>query len=76
VLKKYLKTTDEKALNATYDHYVVTVIPSAPFVRAEQFADAIATLGKLNPNVASFDVKKILDESFVQSAIDRGIDKR
>ncbi|HEY8649179.1 MAG TPA: ABC transporter substrate-binding protein [Candidatus Limnocylindria bacterium] len=76
VLKKYLKTTDEKALNATYDHYVVTVIPSAPFVRAEQFADAIATLGKLNPKVASFDVKKILDESFVQSAIDRGIDKR
>jgi len=76
VLKKYLKTTDEKAVNATYDHYVVTVIPSAPFVRAEQFADAIATLGKLNPKVASFDVKKILDESFVQSAIDRGIDKR
>jgi len=76
VLKKYLKTTDEKALNATYDHYVLTVIPSAPFVRVDQFADAIATLGKLNPKVASFDVTKILDESFVKSAIDRGIDKR
>lgn len=76
VLKKYLKTTDEKALNATYDHYVLTVIPSAPFVRAEQFSDAIATLSKLNPKVATFDLKKILDESFVQSAIDRGLDKR
>ncbi len=76
VLKTYLKTSDEKALNATYDHYVGTVIPSAPFVRADQFTDAIATLGKTNEKVKTFDVKKILDESFVQSAIDRGIDKR
>jgi len=51
-------------------------ISSAPFVRSEQFVDAIATLSKKNPKVASFDVKSILDESFVQSAIDRGLDKR
>lgn len=52
------------------------MIPSAPFVRADQFADAIQTLGKTNEKVRTFDVKKILDESFVQSAIDRGLDKR
>jgi len=27
--------TDTSALNATYDHYVGTVIPSAPYVRAD-----------------------------------------
>ncbi len=76
VLKKYLKVSDQRALDATYDHYIGTVIPSAPFVRADQFADAIQTLGKTNEKVRTFDVKKILDESFVQSAIDRGVDKR
>jgi len=76
VLKTYLKTTDEKALNATYDHYVGTVIPSAPFVRADQFTDTIQTLGRTNEKVRTFDVSKILDESFVQSAMDRGVDKR
>ncbi len=76
VLKTYLKTTDEKALGATYDHYAGTVIPSAPFVRADQFADTIQTLGRTNEKVRTFDVSKILDQSFVQSAIDRGVDKR
>jgi len=76
VLKTYLKTADEKALNATYDHYVGTVIPSAPFVRADQFTDTIQTLGRTNEKVRTFDVSKILDESFVQSAMDRGVDKR
>jgi len=76
VLEKYLKTTDEKELKATYDHYVGTVIPSDPYVRANQFADAIETLSKKNPKVATFDVQSILDESFVKSAIDRGLDKQ
>lgn len=76
VLKTYLKVTDEKALNATYDHYVGTVIPSQPFVKADQFNDAIQTLSRTNDKIRGFDVSKILDPSFVQSAIDRGIDKR
>jgi len=73
VLGKYLKTTDERALNATYDFYVGTVFPAAPFARKEQFNDAIEQLGKKNPAVRTFDVAKILDESFVQSAVDRGV---
>lgn len=76
VLKTYLKVTDTNALNATYDHYVGTVIPSAPYVRADQFGDVIQTLGRTNEKVRTFDVSKILDESFVKSAIDRGVDTR
>ena len=63
-------------VNATYDHCVGTVIPSAPFVRADQFTDTIQTLARTNEKVRTFDVSKILDQSFVQSAIDRGVDKR
>src|SRR5438132_138818 len=76
VLKTYLKVTDTNAPNATYDHYVGTVIPSAPYVRADQFGDVIQTLGRTNEKVRTFDVSKILDESFVKSAIDRGVDTR
>lgn len=75
VLKKYLKSEDDRAMNATYDHYVGSVIPSAPYARADQFSDAIATLGKTNEKVRLFDVAKILDESFVRSALERGLDR-
>ena len=54
VLKTYLKVTDTNALNATYDHYVGTVIPSAPYVRADQFGDVIQTLGRTNEKVRTF----------------------
>ena len=73
MLKKYLKSTNEAAMNAIYDHYVGTVIPDAPYARAEQFADAIEQLGKTIEKVRALDVTKILDETFVQSAVDRGL---
>ncbi len=75
VLKKYLKSDDEAAMNATYDHYVGSVIPSAPYSSVEQFADSVAQLGKTNEKVRTFDVAKIVDQSFVRSAVDRGLDK-
>jgi NitT/TauT family transport system substrate-binding protein len=74
-LKKYFKSTDDKAMAATYDFYAKLVTTSQPFARPEMFADAQIILGASNAAVKSYDVTKMLDTSFVQSAVDRGLDK-
>ncbi len=75
VLKKYFKSDDEKAMAATYDFYAVLVTATQPFVKPEMFADSQATLGATNGKVKSYDVPKMLDPSFVQNAVNRGLDK-
>jgi NitT/TauT family transport system substrate-binding protein len=74
-LKKYFKSTDDKAMGATYDFYAKLVTTSQPFPRPEMFADAQIILGASNAAVKSYDVTKMLDTTFVQSAVDRGLDK-
>ncbi len=74
-LKKYFKSTDDKAMGATYDFYAKLVTATQPFARPEMFADAQTILGATNAAVKSYDVTKMLDTSLVQSAVDRGLDK-
>jgi NitT/TauT family transport system substrate-binding protein len=74
-LKKYFKSTDDAAMAATYDFYAKLVTTSQPFPKPEMFADAQIILGASNAAVKTYDVSKMLDASFVQSAVDRGLDK-
>lgn len=76
VLKKYFKSTDDKAMAATYDFYAQLVTATQPFPKPDMFADAQAILGAKSDKVKSYDVSKMLDTSFVQSAVDRGLDKK
>jgi ABC-type nitrate/sulfonate/bicarbonate transport system substrate-binding protein len=73
VLQKYLKNDDQRALGVTYDFFVGQVTPQYPQVRAEQFADSITQLSLTNDKIKNFDVKSILDNSFVTSAMDRKV---
>ncbi len=74
-LKKWLKSTDGRAMAATYDD-AVRIIPLLPFPKAAQFKDSVETLGAKNDKVRTYDLSKLLDPSFVQSAADRGLDKK
>ena len=74
VLKKELKIDDQKTLDGTYDAST-KLFPSLPYARTEHFADSLKVLTPKNPKLANFDVAKILDESFVKSAGDRGLAK-
>jgi NitT/TauT family transport system substrate-binding protein len=76
VLKKYFGATADRGYDEAYDFYLTQVTPALPFPKPELFADAQATLSKTNPKVKDLDVKTILDASFVQSAADRGLDKK
>jgi NitT/TauT family transport system substrate-binding protein len=73
VLKKYYASEDEVAMAAAYDFHAGEVIASVPMPRPEQFADAIDQLGQANPRVREVDLAKLLDLTFVQDAVDRGL---
>jgi len=73
VLQKYLKNDDPRALGVTYDFFVGTVTPQYPVVRADLFGDAVEQLSATNDKIKSFDLNKILDNQYVQSAMDRKV---
>jgi NitT/TauT family transport system substrate-binding protein len=74
LMKKYLKSDDDAGMNAAYDFYSKE-FPALPYPKLEYFKEAVTTLGSNNEKMANFDVSKVLDQSFVQSAADRGLDK-
>jgi NitT/TauT family transport system substrate-binding protein len=73
VLGKYLQNDDQRALSVTYDFFVGSVTPDYPVVKADLFNDAIEQLSAQNDAIKNFDVTSILDNEFVQSAMDRKV---
>ena len=59
----------------TGDFFVNDVETLEPYVKPEQFADSITELAKQNPGVKNYDISKAIDNSFVKSALDRGLAK-
>ena len=61
---------------STYDYYSqsnVTVVPPLP--RVEDFKNTVDILCKREADACNFDANKMIDASFVQSAITRGLTK-
>jgi NitT/TauT family transport system substrate-binding protein len=74
VLKKYLKSDDDEAMAEQY-RADLAIVPSLPYLVPEQFKDSVEQLAALDPRVRNVDVSKMVDNSFVQSAADRGLDR-
>jgi NitT/TauT family transport system substrate-binding protein len=72
-LKKYLKSDDDKGMQAAYDWYVGTVLKDPPLPTAAQLAGIQEVVAKFNEKVKTIDPAKIVDDSFVKSALDRGL---
>jgi NitT/TauT family transport system substrate-binding protein len=75
VIQHYYKLEDAQQVKVTYDYHVQHILPTLPYPRPEQFQSAVSILSDKNPAIASYDVTKLLDPSYVQSAADRGLDK-
>lgn len=75
VYKKYLKIDDETALGRTWEYATTQLFPALPYAKLDQFNDITPELAKRNDKAKTFDVSKMLDETFVKSAADRGLDK-
>ncbi|HVA24987.1 MAG TPA: ABC transporter substrate-binding protein [Chloroflexota bacterium] len=75
VMQKYLKMTDTRKLNAAYDYWVGKTMPTLPYPKANQFTDSVAVIALKNPAAKTYDLNRLIDPSFIQSAADRGMDK-
>ncbi len=71
-LASVLKLDSDIALQSS-QWAVANVYSKVPFVRPEAFADSIELLSQQNEKLIGFDQNTIIDNSFVQSAQDRGL---
>jgi NitT/TauT family transport system substrate-binding protein len=73
-LKKYMKAEEADAAKAA-EWATSFLIAEVPMTRAENFNDILTALSAQNPNIKDLDMSKYIDNSLVQSAVDRGIGK-
>jgi NitT/TauT family transport system substrate-binding protein len=73
VLTHWEKITDPQLLNDTYTFYTQEVFATYPIPRVEQYQAAVDALKKTNVKLATYDVSKALDPSFVKSAQSRKV---
>ena len=73
VLKKYFKSTDTASMEIAYDFFLKEVTPAYPFPGTDQLTTSVEILSKENPKVKTVDLNKVVDRSFVQSALDRKV---
>jgi len=77
IMRKYFNAPPtQKGFEEAVDFYLAEALAALPYPKAELFAAAQETLAASNAAVKSVDVKTMIDESFVKSAADRGVDKR
>ena len=78
IMQKYIKFNDPAAYEEAYDLYYAganPIIPNDPFPRPGQFTDIVNRSRQSNASIKSYDLNNLLDPSFVQSAVDRGLAK-
>jgi NitT/TauT family transport system substrate-binding protein len=73
VLKKFLGSDDDELMRQTYDFWINTILKQPPIVTPDQFADTLDALAKNNPNIKTVDVTKMIDPSFVQNSVSKGL---
>ena len=73
VLRKYLKSDDDKGMAAAYDLYVGTILKDGPLPSVAQLRPMADVVVKFNDKVKNVDLAKLVDDSFVKSAVDRGL---
>jgi NitT/TauT family transport system substrate-binding protein len=76
VMKKYLQSDDDELMKQTYDYWINEVVTEPPTLTADQFGDTVRALEANNPRVKDVDLSRLIDSSFVQNAVDRGLAQR
>jgi NitT/TauT family transport system substrate-binding protein len=73
IMKDFLQSDDDQLINETYDFWINKVLTEPPLITPEQFADTLNALAVNNPKIKEVDVKSMIDPSFVQNAVDKGL---
>jgi NitT/TauT family transport system substrate-binding protein len=72
-MKKFLQSEDDELMRETYHYWIDEVLKQPPALSPDQFADTINALAPNNPKVKDVDVKTMIDTSFIQNAVTKGL---
>ena len=77
LMQKYLqeRAGNEAQMSATYDYDITEVMRIPPAINAEQFHDSVTMLATSKPEAMEFDINSIIDNSFVEDSVARGVAK-
>ena len=73
VMKQFLQSDDDALMRQTYDFWINKILKQPPTLSPDQFADTLASLEKNNPKVKGIDITKMIDGSYLQNAVDKGL---
>lgn len=74
VMEKEFKSNNAETMSKTYDFFAGEVFSTQPFPKPEQYDDIKTYLTDKQPKIKDVDLGKLLDPSFVQNAVSRGVD--
>jgi ABC-type nitrate/sulfonate/bicarbonate transport system substrate-binding protein len=75
-LRDYLGSPPDDVLNVTYDYYSQDkIVPPLPYPKAEYYSIQLDQISKTNDAAKNFDLVKIVDPSFVESAATRRLNQ-
>jgi NitT/TauT family transport system substrate-binding protein len=72
VLSKYMRTSDQEVLNASYDYYVGRIIPRTPYVSEKGLQAVIDFIRQRNPQTPAAKAPDFMDNRFIKELDDSG----
>lgn len=75
ILSKYMRTSDQEILNASYDYYVGRVIPRTPYVSEKGLQAVIDFIRQRNPQTPPVNARDFMDNRFIKELDDSGFIK-
>ena len=73
VLSRWFKTDDQEALQEAWSFYAEKVLATIPRVEVAQLETARQIMAAQSPRIAQYDPQQLIDNSFVDSAVARGL---
>jgi NitT/TauT family transport system substrate-binding protein len=73
VMKKFLQSEDDELMRQTYDYWMIKVLKQPPALSPDQFTDTVRALAVNNPKVREVDLGRMIDPSYVQNAVGKGL---
>jgi sulfonate transport system substrate-binding protein len=75
VLSKYMRTSDQEVLNASYDYYVGRIIPRTPYVSDRGLQAVIDFIRQRNPQTPPAKAQDFMDNRFIKALDESGFIK-
>lgn len=73
VFKQFIGSDDDQLMSDAYDFWIGKVLKEPPTLTADQFGDTAAVMSANNPKIKDLNIAKLIDGSFVQNAVNKGL---